>query len=144
MELGWLTHGPGDIFRLRKRRSELVGREGWQDKSVDNLLTSIEAKRRPDASRLLFGLGIRHVGAVTARDLLKRFHTLPALRETAAKAHVGPCLSGENASIGPSMALAEAVSSSPSFQGRSRWIRHQLAALGLRFPNDAKVNVALL
>ncbi|WP_414826688.1 NAD-dependent DNA ligase LigA [Altererythrobacter sp. Root672] len=89
MELGWLTHGPADIFRLHRRRGDLVGREGWQDKSVDNLLASIEAKRSPDAARLLFGLGIRHVGAVTARDLLKHFHTLPALRETAERAHSG-------------------------------------------------------
>jgi len=89
LELGWLAKGPGDVFRLRRHRGDLVGREGWQDKSVDNLLASIEAKRRPDAARLLFGLGIRHVGAVTARDLLKRLHTLPALREAAEKAHTG-------------------------------------------------------
>src|SRR3546814_9393132 len=36
-----------------------------------NLFAAIEAKRSPDAARLLFGLGIRHVGAVTARDLFK-------------------------------------------------------------------------
>ncbi len=82
--LGWLE-GPADVFRLRARRSEIVGREGWKDKSVDNLLAAIEAKRAPDAARLLFGLGIRHIGAVTARDLLKRFVTLPALREVAEK-----------------------------------------------------------
>ncbi|ABD26178.1 DNA ligase, NAD-dependent [Novosphingobium aromaticivorans DSM 12444] len=84
-QLGWLE-SPADIFRLRKRRSEIVGREGWKDKSVDNLLAAIEAKRQPDAARLLFGLGIRHVGAVTARDLMKRFVTLPALREAARQA----------------------------------------------------------
>src|SRR5207253_6077401 len=89
MELGWLAQGPADIFRLRNYRGELVGREGWQDKSVDNLLASIEAKRRPDAARLLFGLGIRHVGAVTARDLMKRFATLPVLRAAAELAHGG-------------------------------------------------------
>jgi DNA ligase (NAD+) len=89
LELGWLAKGPGDIFRLHRHRADLVGREGWQDKSVDNLLASIEAKRQPDAARLLFGLGIRHVGAVTARDLLKRFHELPALREAAERAHAG-------------------------------------------------------
>ncbi|MBU6253377.1 MAG: NAD-dependent DNA ligase LigA, partial [Alphaproteobacteria bacterium] len=70
--LGWL-HSPADIFRLKARRSEIIGREGWQDKSVDNLLAAIEAKRSPDAARLIFALGIRHVGAVTARDLLKAF-----------------------------------------------------------------------
>ncbi|HTM95266.1 MAG TPA: helix-hairpin-helix domain-containing protein, partial [Croceibacterium sp.] len=46
-------------------------------------------KRSPDAARLLFGLGIRHVGAVTARDLLKEFATLPALREAAELARAG-------------------------------------------------------
>ena len=86
--LGWLE-SPADIFRLKRRRTEIVGREGWQDKSVDNLLAAIEARRQPDAARLLFGLGIRHVGAVTARDLMKRFATLPALREVAERARAG-------------------------------------------------------
>jgi len=94
MELGWLDKGPGDIFRLHRHRGDLIGREGWQDKSVDNLVASIEAKRTPDAARLLFGLGIRHVGAVTARDLLKHFHTLPALREAAERAHAGDAEAG--------------------------------------------------
>lgn len=86
--LGWLE-SPADIFRLHRRRGEIVGREGWKDKSVDNLIAAIEARRAPDAARLLFGLGIRHVGAVTARDLMKRFVTLPALRELAERAHAG-------------------------------------------------------
>ena len=89
LDLGWLAAGPADIFRLHRHRADLVGREGWQHKSVDNLLASVEARRRPDASRLLFGLGIRHVGAVTARDLLKHFHDLPALRELAEAARSG-------------------------------------------------------
>ncbi len=86
--LGWLE-SPADIFRLRKRRSAVLEREGWKEKSVDNLLAAIEAKRSPDAARLLFGLGIRHVGAVTARDLMKRFATLEKLREVAEAAHAG-------------------------------------------------------
>ena len=87
--LGWLE-SPADIFRLKARRDEIVGREGWKDKSVDNLLAAIEAKRSPDAARLLFGLGIRHVGAVTARDLLKRFVTMQHLREVAEAAAKAP------------------------------------------------------
>ncbi|UIP05586.1 NAD-dependent DNA ligase LigA [Erythrobacter sp. SDW2] len=86
--LGWLE-SPADIFRLRKRRDQILALEGWKDKSVDNLLASVENKRQPDAARLLFGLGIRHVGAVTARDLMKNFHELPALRNAAEKAHAG-------------------------------------------------------
>ncbi len=78
----WLE-SPADIFRLHQRREEILALEGWKDKSVDNLLASVENKRQPDAARLLFGLGIRHVGAVTARDLMKEFVTLGALREAA-------------------------------------------------------------
>jgi DNA ligase (NAD+) len=81
--LGWL-HGPADIFRLAKHRAELLGREGWKAKSVDNLLAAIEAKQGFDPARLLFGLGIRHIGIVTARDLLKAFGTIEALAEAAA------------------------------------------------------------
>ncbi len=82
IELGWL-HSPADIFRLKRHRDELLGREGWKEKSVDNLLAAIEAKRQPDAPRFLFGLGIRHVGIVTARDLLKCFGTIEELRRLA-------------------------------------------------------------
>jgi DNA ligase (NAD+) len=82
IELGWL-HSPADIFRLHKFRDQLLGREGWKEKSVDNLLASIEAKREPDGPRLLFGLGIRHIGIVTARDLLKCFGTIEELRRAA-------------------------------------------------------------
>jgi DNA ligase (NAD+) len=82
IELGWL-HSPADIFRLHKHRSELLGREGWKEKSVDNLIAAIDAKRGPDGPRFLFGLGIRHVGIVTARDLLKCFGTIEELRRVA-------------------------------------------------------------
>ncbi|MBB5707714.1 NAD-dependent DNA ligase LigA [Sphingopyxis panaciterrulae] len=87
LELGWLDKGPADIFRLKHHRDDLLGREGWKDKSVDNLFAAIEAKRQPDAARLLFGLGIRHVGAVTARDLMKGLGDLALLPEKAAEIH---------------------------------------------------------
>ncbi len=80
--LGWL-HGPADIFRLHAHRDVLLMREGWKAKSVDALLASIAAKRTPDPARFLFGLGIRHVGAVTARDLLKAFVTVERVAEVA-------------------------------------------------------------
>jgi DNA ligase (NAD+) len=75
---GWLE-SPADIFRLRNRRKDILAREGWQDKSVDNLLAAIEAKRAPDAMKLLFGLGIRHVGAGTSKDLVRNFGSLDAI-----------------------------------------------------------------
>ena len=80
-ELGWLE-SPADIFRLKNKRSEILKREGWQDKSVDNLLAAIEAKRAPDAARLLFGLGIRHVGQVVSKDIAKNYLSLYGFPET--------------------------------------------------------------
>jgi len=82
IEAGWLE-SPADIFRLHEHRAEILAREGWQEKSVDNLLAAVEKKRQPDAARLLFGLGIRHIGTVTARDLLKNFRTLEKVQEIA-------------------------------------------------------------
>jgi DNA ligase (NAD+) len=92
VELGWLK-GPADIFRLHEHRGELIGREGWQEKSVDNLLAAIQARVGFDPARLLFGLGIRHVGAVTAKDLMKCFGTIEALERVARSDDAVPELS---------------------------------------------------
>ena len=80
--LGWL-HGPADIFRLKDHREELIGREGWQAVSVDKLLAAIEARVGFDPARFLFGLGIRHVGIVTAKDLMRAFGTIESLQAAA-------------------------------------------------------------
>ena len=82
VDLGWLN-GPADIFRLKTHRDALIGREGWKEKSVDNLIAAIEARKGFDPARFLFGLGIRHVGAVTAKDLMKAFSTIEALQAAA-------------------------------------------------------------
>jgi len=103
-ELGWL-HGPADIFRLKLRGGELVGREGWQEKSVDNLLDAIEARVGFDPARFLFGLGIRHVGIVTAKDLMKAFGSIEGLQAAA----TGPDAQAELSAvegIGPVVAEA--------------------------------------
>jgi DNA ligase (NAD+) len=80
--LGWL-HSPADIFRLKSRKAEILGREGWKEKSVDNLIAAIEAKRAPDPIKFLFGLGIRHVGAGTSKDLVRAFGSVAAVAEMA-------------------------------------------------------------
>ncbi|MFZ4747254.1 MAG: NAD-dependent DNA ligase LigA [Sphingomonas sp.] len=102
--LGWL-HSPADIFRLKAHRHELLGREGWKEKSIDNLLASIEARRAPDPARFLFGLGIRHVGGVTARDLVKAFSTVEHVAEVAQHAEAVAELSAVEG-IGPVVAKA--------------------------------------
>jgi DNA ligase (NAD+) len=104
IELGWL-HSPADIFRLRGHRQDLLGREGWKEKSVDNLLAAIEAKREPDGPRFLFGLGIRHVGIVTANDLLKCFGTIEELRRVAL-AEAGQAELSSVQGVGPVVAEA--------------------------------------
>ena len=103
-EIGWLQ-SPADIFRLHRRREELVAREGWKEKSVDNLLAAIEAKREPDPARFLFGLGIRHVGIVTAKDLLKCFGTVEELRRVAMSDQAAAELSAVDG-VGPVVAEA--------------------------------------
>lgn len=80
--LGWL-HSPADIFRLKARRAEILGREGWKEKSVENLLTAIEAKRAPDPIKFLFALGIRHIGAGTSKDLVRAFGSIEAIAQVA-------------------------------------------------------------
>ena len=102
--LCWL-HAPADIFRLHTHRADLLGREGWKEKSVDNLFAAIDAKRGFDPARLLFGLGIRHVGAVTAKDLMKAFHTIEALQAAATGASAQADLSAVEG-VGPVVAEA--------------------------------------
>ncbi|NNC47763.1 MAG: NAD-dependent DNA ligase LigA [Sphingomonas sp.] len=82
LALGWVKK-PSDIFTLKSHRGELLKREGWKEKSVDNLLAAIEARKGFDPGRFLFGLGIRHVGAVTAKDLVKAFGSVAELEEVA-------------------------------------------------------------
>jgi len=81
-----LVHSPADIFRLHEKADLLRTREGWGETSIKNLLAAIEARRKPPLDRLLFALGIRHVGSVTARDLAKAFGTLGTVRDIAMRA----------------------------------------------------------
>ena len=61
------------IYDLWSKRSEIVGREGWKDKSADNLLDAIEKSKQNSLERLLFGLGIKEVGEKMAKTLSKRY-----------------------------------------------------------------------
>jgi DNA ligase (NAD+) len=104
VELGWL-HSPADIFRLHRHRDELLLREGWKEKSVDNLLASIDARREPEPARFLFALGIRHVGIVTAKDLMRAFGTVEELRRVATSQSAEPDLAAVEG-VGPVVAEA--------------------------------------
>ena len=68
---------PADIFSLQSRdlenSSKLAERKGWGGKSAENLFAAIDRCRRVPLNRLLFALGIRHVGEVAAFDLARQF-----------------------------------------------------------------------
>lgn len=68
-----------DIYSLKNHEQDLTRLEGYGDKSVTNLLNAIEDSKKNSLERLLFGLGILHVGAKTAKILAKRYKELDSL-----------------------------------------------------------------
>ena len=78
---GWISE-PADIFTLKDRYGgglqQLRNREGWGEKSAENLFQAIEDRRRIPLSRLIFGLGIRHVGESASSLLARHYGTWPA------------------------------------------------------------------
>ncbi len=106
----WIRE-PADIFKLRERfgagLQQLKNREGWGEKSADNLFDAIDERRRIDFHRFLFGLGIRHLGEAAAKDLARHFADWPSLAETADRA------AGEPAAHDPGK---EALQQSPAWQ----------------------------
>lgn len=65
-----------DIFKLGNHRMELIKKEGFGEKSIENLLNAIEVSKNNNLDKLLFGLGIRHVGAKTAKVLAQNHQNL--------------------------------------------------------------------
>ena len=82
-ELGWIKE-PADIFTLQKRYSsgiqQLQNREGWGETSANNLFYAINIKRKISLNKVLFGLGIRHVGETTATLLAKHYGSINKLK----------------------------------------------------------------
>ena len=68
-----------DIYLLKNHEKDLKRLEGFGEKSVTNLLDAIENSKANSLERLLFGLGIPHVGAKTAKILAAKFETLDNL-----------------------------------------------------------------
>ena len=68
-----------DIYSLYNHRDEIISMDGWQAKSVDNLLDAIEASKHNSVERLLFGLGIKEVGAKMAKSLSRIYSDLDSL-----------------------------------------------------------------
>jgi len=70
-----------DIYSLKDHAQDLTRLEGYGDKSVNNLLQAIERSKENSLERLIFGLGIPHVGAKTAKVLAMNFHTMDKLQK---------------------------------------------------------------
>jgi len=103
-----LIHAPADIFRLKEE--QLLARKKDGRVWAANLLAAIEEKRHPDPVRFLFGIGIRHIGSITARDLLKAFGTVEHIAAVATAAAEDEAARAEITSVdGVGPVVAEAL-----------------------------------
>jgi DNA ligase (NAD+) len=97
---GWVRE-PADIFALRAQYGQglqqLKNREGWGEKSAQNLFDAIDDRRRIALGRVIFALGIRHVGEVAAGDLARHFGTWDAFIDTVDRAAAEPAAQAPDA-----------------------------------------------
>jgi DNA ligase (NAD+) len=68
-----LIKSPADIFRLKRRSGELLQREGYGEQSVAKLVAAIDARRKIALHRLIYALGIRHIGETNAKLLARSY-----------------------------------------------------------------------
>ena len=110
---GWIKEA-ADIFTLEERNAEikLQEQEGFGELSVKNLFAAIAARRRIALNRLIFALGIRHVGETNAKLLARHYGTIDNLRtsmEAARAGHDSEAYAELNAIDGIGEVLADAV-----------------------------------
>lgn len=74
-----LVQDVAGIYRLTKE--DLLQLEGFKEKSAQKMVDAIQASKSNSAEKLLFGLGIRHVGSKASQLLLQEFHSIPAIAE---------------------------------------------------------------
>jgi len=72
-----LVNDIADLYSLKKE--DILKLEGFKEKSAQNLLDSIERSKKQDLSRLIYGLGIRHVGKYAAQLLASRYNSVDEL-----------------------------------------------------------------
>lgn len=89
---GWIKT-PADIFTLKSRfgtgLQQLKNREGWGEKSAEKLFQAIDEKRHIPFKRVLFALGIRHVGDTNAGLIAAHYGTWTALETALTSAKIG-------------------------------------------------------
>ena len=84
-----------EIYRLYEHRDEIIALDGWQSKSVDNLINAIEKSKENSLEKVLFGLGIKEVGAKMAKTLARKYQNIDNLMNASEEelleiADVGP------------------------------------------------------
>ncbi len=121
-----LVHTPADIYKLDV--AQLAALERMADKSAGNVVDAIEKSKSTTLARFIYGLGIRHVGETTAKDLARHFGSLNALL---AASEQDLLLTRD---VGP--VLAESIA---SFIGEphNREGIEQLRAAGVHWPESA-------
>ena len=81
-----LIASPADIFRLHARSADIETREGWGERSLENLIAAIRQRATIGLDRFIYALGIRQVGQATARLLAKHYGSLAEWRRSMAAA----------------------------------------------------------
>jgi DNA ligase (NAD+) len=87
-----LIGSPADVFHLARDPSKLARLEeleGWAEKKVENLRRAIDDRRRVPLDRLVYALGIRHVGQVNARTIARHYLTYEGFRAAMLKVAAG-------------------------------------------------------
>lgn len=142
---GWIRE-PADIFTLHARfgqgLQQLKNREGWGEKSAENLFQAIEDKRKIPLARLIFALGIRHVGETGAALLANHYHSWAAFEAAmrAARIDSGPEWEELLAIDGVGATLAASVVSSFHQEAEAASIDRLVAQLQVQ---DAQRRVAI-
>ncbi len=97
VDKGFITHF-SDIYKLKDKREELVQIERLGEKSIDNLLKSIEKSKSQLFAKVLFAIGIRYVGAGAAQKITDHFNSIDDIiaaseEEISAIYEIGPSIS---------------------------------------------------
>lgn len=119
-----------DIYKLKKE--DLIALDKMGDKSAENLLNAVEKSKDAGLARLLFGLGIRHVGSVTAANIASHFQSMDAILDFAEKEDSGVLIELEE--IGDK--IAESIMHYFRVESNLELIR-KLKEYGVRMTADA-------
>lgn len=123
-----LVRTPADLYRLGF--SALANLDRMGEKSADNLIQSITQSKSTSLPRFIFGLGIRHVGESTAKDLAKHFGNMHALMD----AQMDDLLKVND--VGP--VVADSIFSFMS-ESHNREVIEQLLASGIEFQAEERI-----